>query len=186
MERIINITSLLIIVSEVFLFIIKRSKSDKVSIRKDKSSMLLLWLVITGSIFASVYLARMYPHSERFVYLQWAGVVIVFAVFAVRWTAIYQLKEAFTVDVVISKNHKVKSDGLYKQIRHPSYLGLILELSGLSLLFNSWLPLFVINIPVFLALHYRINVEEELLISAFGKEYEEYKKRTKRILTGIY
>jgi protein-S-isoprenylcysteine O-methyltransferase Ste14 len=32
---------------------------------------------------------------------------------------------------------------------------------------------------------YRIKIEEELLTGAFGIEYENYKRRTKRIIPGI-
>ena len=170
----------------MFLLIIKRSKSDAVKIRKDKSSMFVLWIVITLSIFMGVYFAQLFPRKMPIVYLNWAGVVVVFSGFAIRWTAIYQLKDAFTVDVSISKTHKIKSDGLYKTIRHPSYLGLMLEFLGLSLMFNSWLPLLVINVPIFFALHYRMNIEEELLSDAFGEDYIGYMKHTKRIFPGIY
>jgi protein-S-isoprenylcysteine O-methyltransferase Ste14 len=87
----------------------------------------------------------------------------------------YSVKKGFTVDVSISQHHQLKNDGLYKNIRHPSYLGLVMQFLGLSLLFNSWLTLLIITIPVFLALANRIKIEEELLSSAFGEEYENYK-----------
>ena len=88
--------------------------------------------------------------------------------------------------IVISKNHEVKWDGLYKRIRHPSYLGLLPELLGLSLLFNTWFSLVVINVPVFPSLHYQMNGKEELLTSSFGAGYAGYMKRTRCVLPGIY
>jgi len=186
MELIINLSALLFFISEIILFIVKRSKAKEVKIRKDKSSMLILWIVISVSIFCGIYFGHLFPNSREFLFLVWVGLGLLFVGFAIRWAAILQLKKGFTVDVSISKHHKLKDDGLYKNIRHPSYLGLILQFLGLSLLFNSWLTLLIITIPVFLALAYRIKVEEELLCSAFGEEYENYKKRTKRILPGIF
>ena len=106
--------------------------------------------------------------------------------FIIRWTAIVQLGKAFTVDVSISKTHKIKDDGLYKIVRHPSYTGLIMIFCGLSLLMGSWYSILVVNIPILIALGMRIKVEEELLESAFGDEYKNYKKRTKRIIPGVY
>jgi protein-S-isoprenylcysteine O-methyltransferase Ste14 len=117
--------------------------------------------------------------------LLWTGIVIFFIGAVIRWTAIFQLRKEFTVDVSISKNHKIKDDGLYRYIRHPSYLGLLLEFLGFSLLYDNWYSLLIINIPIFVAMVYRIKIEEELLTGAFGIEYENYKRRTKRIIPGI-
>ena len=186
MELLINLSALLFLLSEIILFIVKRSKTREVKIRKDKSSMLVLWLVISVSIFGGIYFGHLFPNSKEFLFLVWIGLGLLFIGFAIRWAAIVQLKKGFTVDVSIAQNHKLKDDGLYKNIRHPSYLGLIIQFLGLSLLFNSWFTMLIINIPVFLALAYRIKIEEELLCSAFGEEYENYKKRTKRILPGIF
>jgi len=186
MNTIINVTSGLFFLSELILFIIKRSKSNEVKIRKDQSSSLILWIVITICVCFGIYFSTLYPRREVLIVFQWSGVFILFIGFVIRWTSIYQLKKAFTVDVSISLDHKMKQDGLYKKIRHPSYLGFLLEWLGFSLLFNSWLPLFIINIPVFFAVAYRMKIEEELLTDTFGKDYEEYKNQTKRILPGIY
>ena len=41
----------------------------------------------------------------------------------------------------------------------------------------------IVNIPTFIALRFRIKIEEELLESAFG---DDYKKRSKRIIPGVY
>lgn len=186
MNKLINIVSLLFFLSEFILLILKRSKTAEVKIRQDKSSMSILWLAIGLSIFASVYTSNSFPRTVRIPWLEWTGIALVLFGFIFRYTAILQLKKAFTVDVAIAKDHKLKQGGLYKHLRHPSYLGLLLEFLGLSLMFNSWFPLFILNIPVIIALLYRINVEEKFLSEAFGSDYEEYKKRTSRILPGIY
>jgi protein-S-isoprenylcysteine O-methyltransferase Ste14 len=41
-------------------------------------------------------------------------------------------------------------------------------------------------IPTTAALLYRIHVEEALLRKAFGEEYVEYSRATKRLFPGIY
>jgi protein-S-isoprenylcysteine O-methyltransferase Ste14 len=97
-----------------------------------------------------------------------------------------QLKKAFTVDVAINQNHELKTDGLYKTVRHPSYFGLLLILSGLSIGMNSLLSFLVITLPVFLAISYRIYVEEVVLLEEFGAKYEEYRKATKKLIPYIY
>src|SRR5450631_483666 len=174
MNNITNSLSLLFLVSEIVFLVLKRSKSSEVKIRKDKYTMLVLWIVISASLFGGGYIARIYPYEENHLLLQYVGIAIMIFGFIIRWTAIAQLGKAFTVDVSISKTHKIKDDGLYKTIRHPSYLGMVLIFFGLSLLFGSWYSILIVNIPTFIALSFRIKVEEELLTSAFGNEYIDY------------
>jgi protein-S-isoprenylcysteine O-methyltransferase Ste14 len=186
MKNLPNLLSLIFLVSEIIILILKRSKSAEVKIRKDKSTMLLLWIVISLSLFAGGYISKMYPYEGDHPWILYSGITIMILGFIIRWTAVIQLGKAFTVDVSISKTHKIKDDGLYKLIRHPSYSGLVMIFFGLSLLFGSWYGILVVNIPIFIALGVRIKAEEELLESAFGDDYKNYKKRTKRIIPGVY
>jgi len=48
------------------------------------------------------------------------------------------------------------------------------------------LSLLIVLIPSFLALNYRISIEEKALIEEFGSQYEDYKKRVSRLIPGIY
>ena len=186
MEIFISITSALFFLSELILLILKRSKSNEVKIKKDKSSLIALWTTISISLFLGIYFSLFQQGNVRFILLPWMGIFIFFLGAIIRWTAILQLRKEFTVDVAISQNHKMKEDGLYKKIRHPSYLGLLLEFLGFSLFYSNWITILIINVPIFLALVYRMKIEEELLTDAFGIEYENYKKRTNKIFPGIF
>ena len=70
-------------------------------------------------------------------------------------------------------------------IRHPSYLGLLVNSFGWALAFRSGVGvlLTVILIPLLLA---RIRSEEALLLSQFGNEYGEYRRRTSRLIPGVF
>jgi protein-S-isoprenylcysteine O-methyltransferase Ste14 len=113
---------------------------------------------------------------------------LLFIVFGsiLRWASIIQLKGAFTVDVAINREHDLKTDGMYKKLRHPSYLGLLMILSGLSIGMNNLLSFLAITLPVFFAILNRINVEETVLMEEFGEKYREYCKVTRKILPYIY
>lgn len=185
MNNLINILSLSFLVSEIIILILKRSKSTEVKIRKDKSTMLILWIVIILAINGGIIISKIYPH-ESFPALEYSGIALMILGFIIRWTAIAQLGKAFTVDVSISKTHKIKDDGLYKIVRHPSYSGLVLIFFGFSLMLDSWYSILIVNVPTFIALGIRIKAEEELLAENFGEEYVNYKKRTKRLIPGIY
>jgi protein-S-isoprenylcysteine O-methyltransferase Ste14 len=75
--------------------------------------------------------------------------------------------------------------GLYSRIRHPLYLGEMTRNLGLAILFSSLYGLVLVTIANFFLL-IRIEIEEKMLISEFGQEYEEYKKKTKKLLPCIY
>ena len=109
-----------------------------------------------------------------------------------RYKIRYELKEkagfsslASTARLQIVKNHQLITDGFYKHIRHPLYLGETLRNFGFVLIFSSiYGVLFIALGTIFLLL--RIRIEEEMLIEEFGEIYEEYQRKTKRIIPYIY
>src|SRR5580692_3150590 len=163
METIVNIISLGLFASELILLLLKRSKSKEVKIRRDKYSMVLLWVVILSALFLGGYVRGFITYNGLSITMFIAGISIMVVGSVIRWTAIFQLKDAFTVDVAVSKEQKVKDDGLYTYIRHPSYSGLLLDFAGLSLLFGNWISVPIIIVPILIAVLYRIQVEEKLL-----------------------
>jgi protein-S-isoprenylcysteine O-methyltransferase Ste14 len=90
------------------------------------------------------------------------------------------------VDVAINSAHELKTNGLYKIIRHPSYLGLLLIMTGEAISMASLISFAVVFLPVCIAVIYRIHVEEQLLKEAFGEKYSIYKLNTKIIIPFIY
>ena len=66
--------------------------------------------------------------------------------------------------------------GIYGVIRHPSYLGLIVNLIGWALAFRSGVGL-LLTLLIVLPLVARIQAEEALLQSEFGASYEDYRAR---------
>ena len=77
------------------------------------------------------------------------------------------------------------TDGLYGIVRHPSYLGLLINALGWALAFRSGVGVLLtaLLIPALLA---RIRAEEALLHAHFGSDYERYRRRTSRLIPGIY
>lgn len=71
-------------------------------------------------------------------------------------------------------------------MRHPSYLGLELIFVAFALHSRTWACFAVVLIPPSLAVIYRIYVEELALRRAFGAEYEDYSRSTKRLIPGVY
>ncbi len=167
--------------SELMLALIKRSKKRSVKIRNDKGSFIIIWLIITLGFTGGFFLSK--PVNDFWVGF---GFVIIIGGLLIRWIAILQLGKSFTVDVAIQKIANLKTDGIYKRIRHPSYLGIMLVVAGFSLIMSSIYSFLIFVVPVFLAVNYRISIEEKVLINEFGDSYPEYISKTKKLIPFIY
>src|SRR6516162_3249536 len=108
--------------------------------------------------------------------IRWLGVVLSAAGGALRIWPVFVLGHRFSGLVAIQRGHTLVTSGVYRVIRHPSYLGLVVGSLGWSLAFRSsvGIVLTALLLPVLVA---RINAEERLLRGHFGDEYEEYRAR---------
>lgn len=102
-----------------------------------------------------------------------------------RVVAVFVLGRRFSGLVAIQEDHELVTTGLYRVIRHPSYLGLLLGLFGWVLVFRSGIGVLVslLMIPPLVS---RMNSEEALLESEFGPRYADYRRRTWRLLPLLY
>lgn len=165
--------------------ILKSNEKDKKD--KDKSTLNILWIAIPLSIAVSVTISYIteFPISDE-VWIYYAGVVAIGLGIVLRFIIIRSLGKYFTVDVTIRQDHKVKKEGFYKYIRHPSYAFSLMTSLGLGLYLNNWLSLLLAFIIPFIAFSYRITIEERTLIEQFGDEYLEYRKKTKKLIPFVY
>ena len=113
------------------------------------------------------------------------GLFLFFAGSLLRLVAVFVLGRRFSGLVAIQPDHQLKTDGLYRYIRHPSYTGLIVSMIGYVLIFRSMLGL-LLNILLFVFLVSRMNDEERFLAAHFGDEYQNYQRRTRRLVPFVY
>ena len=117
--------------------------------------------------------------------IRWLGVVLFAAGGALRLWPVFVLGDRFSGLVAIQPGHMLVMTGVYAVIRHPRYLGLLVNSLGWALAFRSGVGvlLTVLTIPPLLA---RIHAEERLLRSQFGEAYDAYRARTSRMIPGLY
>jgi protein-S-isoprenylcysteine O-methyltransferase Ste14 len=84
----------------------------------------------------------------------------------------------FTSEVRIYKGHQLIQEGPYKIFRHPSYFGSTITFLGFGLMLNNILSAIILFVIALIIYQYRTKVEENALISFFGKEYISYKEKT--------
>jgi protein-S-isoprenylcysteine O-methyltransferase Ste14 len=116
---------------------------------------------------------------------RWLGVVLFVAGGALRLWPVFVLGDRFSGLVAIQPGHTLVTSGIYGIIRHPSYLGLLVNSLGWGLAFRSGVGVLLtaLMIPLLLA---RIRAEERMLRMQFGDEYDAYCARTSRLVPGLY
>ncbi|HTY36817.1 MAG TPA: isoprenylcysteine carboxylmethyltransferase family protein [Bacteroidota bacterium] len=178
--------SVLWIGSELLLMRMKHSGGE--STQKDKHSVRILWLVIVLAIASGVFVRMWGPGrlAAGSAVMNIAGLVLIVAGLALRWVAVLTLKNYFTVDVAIMKDHRIIQSGVYKYIRHPSYAGAILSFVGLGVSFSNWISLIIMSVAITLAFLHRIRIEEAALLEHFGDDYRRYCSSTRRLIPNVY
>jgi len=173
--------------SEIVIGVATRTRPGSGTVR-DRGTLAILWIVIIAAVSTCEWIADRFT-SNMFGGAHWLkplsdGLMIVGLV--VRWTAILTLGKAFSSNVAIRESQAMQRSGLYRIVRHPSYLGMLIIFFAIGVHSRNWFALAVVLLPTTAALLYRIHVEEIALRQAFGAEYSDYSKSTKRLIPGIY
>ena len=156
--------------------------------REDRSNrwvILALALLGLAAAYLPAYLDRRSVWALDGESVRWLGVALFAAGGALRIWPVFVLGRRFSGLVAIQPGHTLVTTGVYGWIRHPSYLGLLVNALGWALAFRSGagVLLTALMIPPILA---RIRAEEALLRTHFGAEYDAYRHRTWRLIPGVY
>ena len=104
--------------------------------------------------------------------------LLFFLVFS--WMQVFSVRslgDNYSQEIIILKNHKLVTTGIFRLVRHPQYLSQILMDLGAAVALLSYivLPVAIIEIP-FLVM--RAIMEESLLAKYFKDDFAAYKKRS--------
>ena len=127
--------------------------------RSDIFSLEFLLPALMGQeeVFYVIYNAFIFPASKVII-----GIGIILVIFG--WKQIYKGQ----------KENKVVTDGIYKYIRHPQYLGFLLITGGLLV---QWPSIFTAILwPILLLMYYRLAKKEDSECEKeFGEQFRKYK-----------
>jgi protein-S-isoprenylcysteine O-methyltransferase len=173
------------VISEVCLALTRRSGKGGAS--RDRHSLLLLWGVISISVWLSISCVVWFPnaalqHRQGFYLI---GLALFLGGIILRWYSIWYLGRYFTVDVSIAAQQRVVNTGPYRLIRHPSYTGALLAFLGFGFSLGNWMSTLSL-LPVLAAFMWRIHVEENALREGLGEDYRAYMRQTKRLIPFVY
>lgn len=96
------------------------------------------------------------------------------------------LGENWSITLEVRQNHQLITNGIYRRVRHPMYLALLLYALGQMLVLPNWVagPPYFIALGLLFAL--RIGPEERMMIEEFGSDYVAYRGTTRRFIPRIW
>jgi protein-S-isoprenylcysteine O-methyltransferase Ste14 len=187
LKTLLMVVGLLWPIAEVLLAVTSRARRGAAKGR-DRGSLILLFVSISVGIAAG-YVLKQIPATRIHVPVAWLlglALALLLGGLAVRLTAIVMLGRFFTSAVTIQDRHRIVSTGMYRRVRHPSYSGLLLAVIGIACSYGNWLSLAALLVPTTAAVLYRIHIEEAAMMEAFGQKYADYRRRTRRLIPGIF
>jgi protein-S-isoprenylcysteine O-methyltransferase Ste14 len=116
----------------------------------------------------------------------WVGVGLMVAGIGLRAWSTRVLGRFYTRTLQIDAGHRIVQAGPYWLVRHPGYTGSLLVWIGAGLATSNWVVFALVTLICVIAYIYRMRSEEAMLVASFGQEYEEYIRRTKRLIPYVY
>lgn len=102
------------------------------------------------------------------------GALFIIAFLLRNW-AIKSLNKFHSINIEIRENHELIRSGMYKYLRHPYYLSIMLEVLSLPLITNSYFTFYFALLSYIPLVLIRAHYEERAMINKFGSEYLKYK-----------
>ncbi len=86
----------------------------------------------------------------------------------------------------VRENHSLVTEGVYRRVRHPMYLSLLVFTAGQALVLPNYVAGPCPGVAMVLLLALRVSREERMMVEEFGEEYEVYRKKSKRLIPGVW
>ncbi len=164
----------------------KKREGQKTMVQRQHMVVVLLQIISLAIVLVGPYCDRrgLAFLGDRSV-VRWLGLALYGIGFLFMHFAEVYLGRQFSVEVAIREGHRLITDGPYRYLRHPRYVGIILFAAGLALVCRSWIGL-LLTLLTGVVLFWRIRDEEDLMRREFGGEWEEYVRRTWRLVPGLW
>jgi protein-S-isoprenylcysteine O-methyltransferase Ste14 len=123
-------------------------------------------------------------HRGRLTIVLWGAPLLAWGYLQYRLVGRYRLPRAGgSAGMEVPPDHVITT-GPYRYTRNPMYLGHLIFLAGLAILFWSWFGLIVLVLRA-LWFQRRVRRDEARLEKIFGEEYSAYCARVKRWIPGV-
>ena len=138
------------------------------------------WIYTTGFSFLEYYIENFFFHKfKSFIIFTIIGLICLIIGQYFRIAALFTGKVSFThlISYKKKKEHILITHGIYSISRHPSYFGFFLWSVSTQILCMNPICIITYIIVLFKFFKNRILVEEPYLITFFGQDYIDYKRK---------
>lgn len=114
-------------------------------------------------------------------YIRVTGVLCMLTSFAWILVAQVQMKEAWRIGIDRDTRTELVTSGLFKISRNPVFLGMIVNLGGLTQVTPNIVTLMLLVIGT-CCIQLQVRMEEDFLLQEHGNNYRQYKQNTPRFI----
>lgn len=130
------------------------------------------------------------PFERTYIYQGWAphwssALGLLFALLGL-WLALGARIQLGFLTIGSADRPMLIQTGLFRYIRHPTFLGVFLLLIGWPLIYGAPITFVLTVIIAWFSLRRQILDEEIQLLATFGEEYELYMRRTDALIPNIW
>jgi len=169
-----------------------RLMPDEQAVKREGGRSFLIFRVVL--FFALIVFLGMYLTGMRWIdlfmvrlpgWLRWMGFALgILSVAFMTWTQM-TLDTQWSAQLQLREDHHLITSGPYARIRHPLYTSTFGWGAALSLLTANWIFVAVSMLAI-AGLVWRTPKEEQMMIDAFGDDYQEYMQRTGRYIPRLF
>lgn len=193
METALTVFTLILFVFWRIYWLVTGKKADKEKPRQEEKGNAFTWKRLqkySVYIFSVVILLQLlgwqiWPMPSS----QWVplfGFCLVVLGIGVAVAARYELGTnwANAYEYQVKKKQQLVTTGIYAYVRNPIYSGLVVAVIGAELVVQSYL--FIVCLVLVYGVYKQSKLEEKILEEHFGKEYTNYKKRSKMLIPFVF
>jgi protein-S-isoprenylcysteine O-methyltransferase Ste14 len=150
----------------------------------------LLLISLSGlGVIPFIYIATGVPHFADYTFRPtqgWLGLSVTLAALAVFHLAHRALGRNWSISLSLRDGHALVTQGVYRHVRHPMYVGFWFWALAQALLLPNWFAGFAGFVGFGILFFGRVAREEQMMLEYFGDDYRAYMARTYRLIPGIY
>jgi protein-S-isoprenylcysteine O-methyltransferase len=162
---------------------LEASSSDRGSTRWIAWAFLVSFLLLFLAPLLTYWEIGLIPANSN---LAWLGILVMVFGLGLRVWSNRVLGQFYTRTLRTIEQQQIVQTGPYRYLRHPGYLGCLMMWTGAGLATFNWLVMALVLAVMLAAYCFRIAVEERMLLGTFGAKYEEYQRRTWRLVPLLF
>jgi protein-S-isoprenylcysteine O-methyltransferase Ste14 len=158
-------------------------------VRRQRSAVDTVTMLLFFAVFARLLAQQIGALTNLSLSAEWGvigvGTVLMLIGCAVNVAGRHQLGATWANQVTLYEGHQLRTDGMFRWVRHPLYASTIWMFLGASLAFLNYLCMGLTCLLFIPAMHYRAAQEERLLLGHFP-DYNIYRQRTGRFFPKFF